>query len=125
MSKLTFTVPMLPPSVNHMHKIIKNPQGKIRKALKKSVFDWRLYVRQAVVGKYWNLPGKIDVVIEFKGCWERDGKVVEADVDNLLKASLDALQDAIGIRDEMVWDITARKVQADKPETIFYIYHRD
>lgn len=105
-------IPAIPPSVNHYW----GSRGK-RRFLTKEAREWkeivRLYCMMQLKG--WELikkPVKIKIIFycDYKG-----------DLDNRLKATLDALNGVVWQDDKLVEEILARRVKSKKKYTIIVI----
>ena len=107
----------LPPSVNHMYgrsrygHIYLTPKGKEFK----EELGWILKTKRAVFG---SALVKVDLVFKISDKRKRD-------VDNMLKATFDALKDVIIDDDSQIMRVTATKMLGHYNKTIIYINNLD
>lgn len=101
------------PSTNHIYKQARFGQ----KYLDPSVKTFRALVSQAVRDKLRGAPEGVYEAIVIVGSPKfvtKERTVRAVDLDNMLKSTLDALQDAGTFKDERIWRIKAEKVFSDK-----------
>lgn len=131
----TFTIRATPPTSNHFWKTMV--RGKIPIVYKtKEAKDFALNVWNQVVGlgiSITEIKIKVErlrflkVEFEFHQSWltktkskgRAIGEVKKTDLDNRIKASLDAICEALGIKDEHVFSLTAQKIDAKEDKIVF------
>jgi Holliday junction resolvase RusA-like endonuclease len=103
------TLPLLPPSINHMYRSI----GGARKALTDEALTFRHEVAIAVRGRV--LPaGELACTVRLT-FGRKPGRTRRVDADNRIKALADALALALGFDDSRIveWHIYAQHGQHD------------
>lgn len=119
---LRMDMPGVPRSLNHQY--LSGRGG--RKYLDPKVRDYRKDVLTRIVESVgWRPTGKVAALIVLSTQWvKKDGTIRETDIDNRVKALLDALQEAItGFQDHSVWEFAAFKQHTLQGEsTIVYLF---
>lgn len=121
---LSLNVVAKPPSVNKYLKRTRSGFTYISKETK----DFKNYVRnqlrisdphhrtKAYNGSYLL---RICICGKFIG---KNGKPLVKDLDNFLKVPIDAIKDAAGLRDELIWEIQAKKINSNVDQVFYDIY---
>jgi Holliday junction resolvase RusA-like endonuclease len=115
---ISFAVPCLPPSVNHMY--IAGPNG--RRILSPETIRFRWEVLAAVSGRNFRPQGVLMCLIFYKSpAWiTKSRRVRKMDADNRQKALFDAFKHATGIDDSLVFEYHAYKIPGESIQTLFY-----
>lgn len=118
-------VPMLPPSLNHQKMVSKWGGMYLSKPIRK----FREVVKEATEKANltgWKPTGKTAVMVILSSlAWvQKDGTIRPTDLDNRLKALLDAISRVTpGFQDHSVWEIFAFKQNTLKDSaTVIYIF---
>ncbi len=136
----TITINATPPTSNHFWKTMV--RGKIPIVYKtKEAKDFADLCESEISQQddFHNLKLKaklfkfLSVEFEFHQSWltktkSKDraiGEVKKTDLDNRIKASLDAICVALGIKDEHVFCLSAKKVDAPSDKIVFTLYGSD
>lgn len=118
-SILSFAVPRLPPSVNHMYL----PGRPGQRRLSPDALAFRREVLEAIgAGRAWRPRGVVLAVIFYASPhWVTKRREIRVmDVDNRQKALFDAIGHATGVNDARVWEYHAYKVNAAEVQTSVY-----
>lgn len=109
-----------PISTNHTYQRTRGGQT----ALKPSVNDFRWLAKAAAAGRRFEPTGVLAVVIVFcSSVWLTKKRTVrEIDLDNKIKGAVDAVKIALHLRDQMIWDQHAAKLQAAKDATHVWVF---
>ena len=126
--ELVFDVDSIPPTINHHHIPIRTKSKKGKTYIGQRLSDEAVYFRSlvsATLGQCkWSAKGIVCFVIRVSSHrWiTKDGKPRVMDMDNRIKPLLDAVQHAIGLRDELVWHVHAFKVASYRDLTTVHIF---
>lgn len=118
---LSFSISKLPPTVNRMYE-----RGLRNTYLSKEAQLFRKQVCIALSGqKGIFLNDSVHTIMIFfeSPSWiTKKATVREMDCDNRIKALLDAIQHAIGLKDEKIWEIHCWKVASRSEKTTVYLF---
>jgi Holliday junction resolvase RusA-like endonuclease len=109
LQKLTIIIPMLPPSANHMH--LSNRNGSKRLSDEAVMFRGKVaeQVEETANGTGWRLPdGALEFVVKLTYPSKR-----RTDIDNRIKAALDAIALALGFDDARIERIVIERAGID------------
>lgn len=118
-------IPDMPPTVNHSLRKFHNPKtGKIGIAHDKRIGPWRQLVDVACWRREFKPKGTVAcvIVIESPTWVSKEYKIRERDIDNPVKATLDALQRSLRFRDEVVWEVHSAKIFSRRNATHVWLF---
>lgn len=119
---LSFTVPELPPSVNHMYIQV----GHARRVLSPEAQTFRELVTVAIGSKRhdWKPKGVVMAMVFLQSpFWiNKKHQIRDADGDNRLKSLMDAVQVTTGISDNTNWEFHVWKVPSGQKRTTVYMF---
>lgn len=115
--EIKIEIPMLPPTVNHSHVYTRRGVFKSSEYVK-----WERAVK-LFIGSHGPLAEEpLSVRIEFYTSWfTKKGKMRRRDVDNLAKATLDAVFKCLGINDCSVFSLHLVKRESIQDKTVVII----
>lgn len=125
LQKKIFSVDMLPSTVNDMYVKHRRRRGaaydlhpdiKMFRDLTKAALGYRW--------QEWIPTGVSAAVIVYESpIWlEKSNKAARKDADNRVKVTLDAIEKASGVPDEMVWQFHVFKVASKRTRTVVYLF---
>ena len=139
--RVKFQVDGIPISLNHSYDegtafcregtpgAFQDKNGRWRaynKRLKPAVLNWRAVAAESIgqLSGKWQPTGATVAVLLFESPYWLTLKreVREKDVDNLIKPTLDAIQQASGIPDELHWQVHAFKLLSKRQRTTIFLY---
>lgn len=121
---LSLNVVAKPPSVN---KYLKRTRSGFTYQSKETK-DFKSFVRNQFRISYSSQRNKeyngsyllrICICGKFIG---KNGKPMVKDLDNYLKVPIDAIKEATGLRDELIWEIQAKKINSNIDQVFYDIY---
>lgn len=118
---LHFSVPYIPPSLNHNLKRTKTGFAK-----RGRVDQWQIEVMQAMgpLRHTWKPTGvTAAVLVIYSPLWLTLRRTVaKRDADNPVKATFDAIQQATEVPDELHWKFSVEKALAKRTRTSIWLY---
>lgn len=114
-----------PPSVNAIQKsFINRKTGKAFVAPDKRVEPWRQLVAGRCWGKEFKPKGSVAAVIAIESPnWvTKEYKIRQRDIDNPIKALLDALQKALRFNDSCLWEVHSAKIFSRRNATHVWLF---
>lgn len=120
-----FEVPLAPPSVNNIYrKWHSKKTNKTGYALEDSVVAYRQLTKVVLARRAFAPRGVVAVVIAIESPrWvTAEHKVRKQDVDNPIKAVLDALTHSISLADENVWSVFDTKIFSRREATHVWMF---
>lgn len=116
LNRLVLELPF-PPSVNQLYNTVF-ARGRMFRAKTKDAAFWAtqasLIARTAAGGRRFREPVTVTIVLSRPDWRTQAGAPAKKDVDNFIKATLDAVSVAMDPDDRIVWQVMARK--KDGPE---------
>lgn len=118
---LSFAVPSLPPTVNHMY--VQGARGGRR--LSQETLDFRQLTAIAIGAQRftWRPTGAVTALVFYLSPhWvTKRHELRDMDADNRLKPLFDAVQEATGVPDYTNWEIHCYKVASSVTRTVVYL----
>lgn len=116
---LSFAVPSLPPSVNHIYETGRH--GK--RILTPECHAFRLQVKQAIHGFNWRPTGQLIGINFYQSPhWITKRRTIRPmDADNRAKALYDAIEGATGVNDSRLWEYHSYKIPSPRVQTSVYV----
>lgn len=118
-------VPDMPPTANHIYKKFYNPKlGRVMVANDKRVEGWRQQVEAACWRREFKPKGTVACIIAIESsAWvTKEYKIRPRDIDNPVKATLDALQQTLRFRDEIIWEVHSAKIFSRRDATHIWLF---
>ncbi len=127
--ELYVEVPLVPPSANKLYRKTKMHRGKKGKmaggmALDPAVVEFRDMMMAKLWGRKFEPRGTVAlvIVVESERWVTSKMNVNKRDVDNPIKATMDALQKALNMPDELVWEVYDAKLFGRRDATHVWLF---
>lgn len=117
---LSFAVPALPPTLNHLYK--NGPRSKTK--LTPEAHRFRRLVQDALGNFRWKgKPGQLmGLYFYCSPHWITKRRTIrQMDGDNRAKALHDSIQLATGLNDSRVWEYHSYKIPSPREQTLVYV----